>query len=139
LFFDDTSHSSGALVFGGDLLVPGLGTRIEVGAGLSFDDDLKRPRFALDAGFVGSVGLSWHGALSHEVDLGALFLIADDLDVMLHVGYRPTIEAGEWLMRFGIGPAFDVDTSKFGLYTGIGIAKLVHVAGGGVFTGARSF
>jgi hypothetical protein len=66
-------------------------------------------------------------------------LIGDDLDVMLHLGYRPTIEAGDWLIRFDIGPAYGVDTSKFGLYAGLGIAKLVHVAGGGFFTGARSF
>jgi hypothetical protein len=74
-----------------------------------------------------------------EVDLGALCLIGDDLDVMLRLGYRPTIEAGDWLIRLDIGPAFDVRSSEFGLYAGIGIAKLVHVAGGGFFSGARSF
>jgi hypothetical protein len=139
LTFNDAGHPSGALVFGGDVRIPGLATRSEVGAGLGFDRDFAKPRLAVDAGVVKEVGLSWSGLLSHEIDLGALFLISGDLDVTLRLSYRPTIEAGDWLLRLDIGPAFDVDTAEFGLYAGIGLAKLMNVAGGGMFGGAPAF
>src|SRR5262249_17345775 len=122
--FEHASHPRGAIVFGGDLIVPGLGARGEVGAGIGFDGDIDKPRLAIDAGLVGTLGLSWSGLVSHEVDLGALFLISGDLDVTLRLEYRPTIEAGYWLLRLDLGPAFDVETTDFGLYVGIGLARL---------------
>lgn len=137
--FGDSSHTRGALVFGGDLLIPTVEMRAEVGAGLGFDDSPKKPAFAIDAGIVKTLGLSWQGLLSHEVDLGAMFLIGSDFDVDLRLSYRPTIEAGDWLLRLDVGPAFDVEDSRFGLYFGVGIAKVMHVAGGGLFGGAPAF
>ena len=85
------------------------------------------------------VGLTWSGLVSHELELGALFMIADDFDVTLHLNYRPNIEAGDWLLRLDVGPAFAVEGRDFGLYTGIGIARVTGVAGGGMFGGAPAF
>ena len=137
--FDHGSHPAGAFVFGGDILVPGINTRLEAGAGVGFDGAFDNPRLAVDAGFVAPVGLSWSGLVSHELDLGALFMIADDFDVTLHLNYRPSIEAGDWLLRLDVGPAFAVEGRDFGLYTGIGIARVMGAAGGGMFGGAPAF
>jgi hypothetical protein len=137
--FDDATRSSGAVVVGGDLLVPGIETRVEAGAGVGFDGAFDKPRLAVDAGIVKPFGLSWSGLLSHELDAGALLLIGDDLDATLRLSYRPTIEAGDWLLRVDVGPAFDVGEQAFGLYTGVGIARVIGVAGGGLFGGAPAF
>jgi hypothetical protein len=137
--FEDARHPRGALVFGGDLLVPGLGMRMEAGAGLGFEGDFDRPRLAIDAGLVAGLGLSWSGLLSHEVDLGALLLIGPGVDATLRLSYRPTIEAGDWLLRLDVGPAFNVNSDDAGLYAGIGISRVMHVAGGGFFGGASAF
>jgi hypothetical protein len=134
--FEHARHPSGGLVFGGDLLVPGLGMRMEAGAGVGFEGDFARPRLAIDAGFVAGLGLSWSGLLDHEVDLGALLLIGDDVDATLRISYRPTIEAGDWLLRLDIGPAFHVNSCDAALYAGIGLSRVMHVAGGGFFGGA---
>lgn len=137
--FDDGSHPAGAIVFGGDILVPVINTRLEAGAGVGFDGAFDKPRLALDAGLVAPIGLSWSGLLSHELELGALFMIGDDFDVTMHLAYRPNIEAGDWLLRLDIGPAFAVEGRDFGLYTGIGIARVTGVAGGGLFGGKPAF
>jgi hypothetical protein len=137
--FEHASHPSGAVVFGGDLLIPGLGMRIEAGAGLGFEGAFERPRLAIDAGLVVGAGYSWSGLVSHDLDLGALMLIDGNVDATLRLSYRPTIEAGDWLLRLDIGPAYHVNSNDFGLYTGIGISRVMHVAGGGFFGGAPAF
>ena len=91
------------------------------------------PRFAVDAGLVKGLGLSWDGLLSHEVDLGALVLVGSDMDVTVRLSYRVNLEAGEWLLRLEAGPAFDLRDTEFGLYAALGIAKVLDAAGGGGF------
>jgi hypothetical protein len=139
LTFEHGTRANGAIVFGGDLLVPGLGVRMEAGAGLGFDDDFKKPRFAVDAGVVAGLGLSLKGLISHEVDLGALFLLSSDSDVTLRLSYRPTVEAGDWLLRLDVGPAYDFEREQPGLYCGVGLSRVMSVAGGGFFAGTSSF
>lgn len=137
--FGATTRATGALVFGGDILVPPINTRLEAGVGVGFDDAFDAPRFAIDAGLVRPVTVSWSGLVSHEVDLGALILIGDSFDATLRLSYRPNLEAGDWLLRLDIGPAFTVEGQDWGLYTGIGISRLTGVAGGGLFGGAPAF
>lgn len=86
--FEDPDDPNGVLVFGGDLLLPWLGTRIEAGAGFGFQGSLTNPRFAVDAGLVRGLGLSVDGLLSHEVDAGTLLLIGEDIDVTLRLSFR---------------------------------------------------
>lgn len=133
LTFAHADAPSGALLFGGDLIVPGLGASAEVGIGFGFDGSFTKPRLAIDAGLVRRIGLSWHGLLSHQLDLGALFLIGSDLGVTLRLCERTSLEAGDWLLRLDIGPAFDVDRAEFGLYGGLGLSRVMNVAGGGFF------
>jgi hypothetical protein len=131
--FDDMDDPSGALLFGGDLLIPGIGTRIEAGAGVGFEGGPTKPRIAVDAGFVKGLALTAQGLISHEIDLGTFILIGSDVDVNLRSSYRINLEAGDWLLRFDLGPAFDIGEAKFGLYSALGLARVLHAAGGGGF------
>ncbi|HWU85758.1 MAG TPA: hypothetical protein VN253_00680, partial [Kofleriaceae bacterium] len=67
LTFEHADDPSGALLFGGDLIVPGLGASAEVGIGVGFNDSFTKPRLAIDAGLVRGIGLSWHGLVSHQL------------------------------------------------------------------------
>ncbi len=131
--FDDDEHPIGSLVFGGDLLIPRIGTRFEAGAGIAFEDDLDNVRFAADGGFVKRIGLSVDGLLSHELDLGALVIVGGDVDVIARLSYRLNLEAGHWILRPEVGPAFDVRATEIGFYVGFGVLKTLSAAGGGGF------
>src|SRR5262249_21470915 len=123
--FEHADDPSGALLFGGDLIVPGIGASAEVGIGVGLDGSFTKPRFAIDAGLVRGIGLSFHGLVSHQLDLGALFLIGNDLDVTLRLSNRTSLEAGDWLLRLDLGPTFDVDRAEFGLYAGLGMSRVM--------------
>ncbi len=129
--FEDDHHPIGSLVFGGDLIVPLIGVRVEAGAGIAFEDSFRHPRLAASAGFVRGLGLSLHGLLSHELDLGALVVIGDGADVVARLSYRVNLEAGDWLLRPEVGPAYDLGETELGFYVGLGIAKVMSAAGGG--------
>ncbi|NVB81925.1 MAG: hypothetical protein HOV81_26325 [Kofleriaceae bacterium] len=132
--FEDADHPIGAIVFGGDLLLPGLGTRIEVGAGIGLEDSARHVRFAVDGGFVKGIALSFSGLVSHEIDAGVLLVAGtDDVDVVPRITYRLNVEAGDWLVRPEIGPAYDVSSAELGFYVGIGIMKVLSASGGGGF------
>ncbi len=131
--FDNWGNPSGVLVLGGDLIVPGIGMRAEVGAGVGFQGSFTEPRFAIDAGLVKSFGLSFDGLFSHELDFGSVFLISDKLDATLRLSLRTNIEAGDMLLRIDVGPSFNINDTEFGLYCGLGFAKVLHASGGGMF------
>jgi hypothetical protein len=132
--FQDDDHPIGALVFGGDLLLPGLGTRVEVGVGLALEESARHVRFAADGGFVRGVALSFHGLVSHEIDVGVLVVASlADVDVVPRITYRLNVEAGDWLLRPEVGPAYDVSAGEFGFYVGVGILKVLGASGGGGF------
>lgn len=131
--FDDPDDPSGALLFGGDLIIPYLGVRAELGGGIGFQGSMTEPRFAVDAGFVRALGLGWSGLLSHELDLGALLLIGGDFDASLRLSYRGNIEAGDWLLRVELGPMLDIGEAEFGLFAGLGLLRVMGAAGGGGF------
>lgn len=131
--FQDDHHPIGVLVFGGDLVLPFVGVRIEAGAGIGFQEEMSNPRFGADAGFVQGLGLSLDGLVSHEIDLGALIVIGSDSNVVAHIGYRLNIEAGDWLLRGELGPAYDIAETEFGFYAALGLAKTMSAAGGGGF------
>lgn len=133
LAFGHDDHAIGSLVFGGDLLIPRIGVRAEVGGGIAFEDELDAVRFAVDAGVVRRFGLSFDGLISHEVDVGALVTIGSDVDAVVRASYRVNIEAAEWLLRPEIGPAVDIASQEAGLYVGFGILKVLNAAGGGGF------
>lgn len=133
LAFGEDAHAIGSLVFGGDLLIPRIRVRAEIGGGIAFEDELDAVRFAADGGLVKRFGLSVDGLISHEVDLGALLTVGSDVDLVLRASYRINIEAGEWLLRPEIGPAFDIAPREFGLYVGFGVLKALSAAGGGGF------
>lgn len=131
--FDNMDNPIGVLVLGGDLVVPGIGMSMEAGAGVGFEGSMTKPRFAVDAGFVKSMGLSWDGLLSHEIDFGSLFLISDELDATLRLSLRSNLEGGDMLLRLDLGPSFNINDTEFGLYVGLGFAKVIGAAGGGGF------
>jgi hypothetical protein len=133
--FDNTDDMGGALLFGGDLLVPKIKTRAEIGAGVGFEGRPTHPRFAIDAGFVRGLSHTHQGLISHELDLGTFLLIDGGIDVTARLSYRLNIEAGEWMLRFDLGPAFNFDRSDFGFYSAIGISRVIGAAGGGGFFG----
>lgn len=131
--FDDAEHPVGSLVFGGDLVIPRVGARVEAGAGIAFEDDLENLGFAVDAGVVVPIALSFDGLFSHELDLGALLVIRDGVGAVARLGYRVNLEAGDWLLRPEVGPAYDIGTSELGFYVSFGIGKTTSAAGGGGF------
>lgn len=131
--FENFDNPTGILVIGGDFIVPGIGMRAEAGVGVGFQGSMTEPRFAIDGGFVKSLGLSWDGLLSHELDFGSIFLISGDLDATLRLSYRTNLEGGDMLLRLDIGPSFNINDTEFGLYAGLGFAKVLHAAGGGGF------
>jgi hypothetical protein len=129
--FADDSRSRLAFLVGGDLLVPHVGVRAQIGLGIGFAGEVSEPRVAIDAGFVRGLGLTQAGLLSHELDVGALLLVGGNAEVTLRASYRLNIEAGDWLLRFELGPAFDAES--FGVYAAIGVSRVLSVAGGGGF------
>jgi hypothetical protein len=120
-------------VFGGDLLIPRIGTRFEAGAGIAFENDANNLRFAADGGFVKRVGLSVDGLISHELDLGALVIVGGDVDVIARLSYRLNLEAGHWMLRPEVGPAYDIRATELGFYVGFGVLRTLSAAGGGGF------
>lgn len=131
--FDNFDHPTGILVIGGDFIVPGIGMQAEAGVGVGFQGSMTAPRFAIDAGFVKRLGLSLDGLLSHELDFGSIFLISSDFDATLRLSLRTNLEGGDMLLRLDIGPSFNINDTEFGLYAGLGFAKVLHAAGGGGF------
>lgn len=132
-FSSDDHDDTASIVAGGDLIIPWLGTRIEGGVGIAFDDGFRHFGFAGDASVVKPIGLSVEGLLSHEIDLGALVIIGSNVDVILRVGYRVNVEAGDWLLRPEVGPAYDPTANQWGFYAGFGIGQTTAAAGGGGF------
>lgn len=131
--FDEPDHPTGALLFGGDLIIPRIGVRAELGGGVGFVGSMTEPAFAIDVGFVRPLALSWSGLLSHELDLGTLLMIGGDFDASLRLSYRGNIEAGDWLLRLEVGPMLDIGEGEFGLFAGLGILRVTGAAGGGGF------
>lgn len=129
--FDDDERQRAALVFGGDLIIPRLGVRAEVGAGIGFAGEVTAPRLALDAGIVRRLGLTQAGLISHELEAGTLLFIGGDVELRLRLSYRLNVEAGDWLLRVELGPTFDGETA--GLYSALGVSRVLSVAGGGGF------
>jgi hypothetical protein len=129
----DTDHPIGAIVFGGDLLIPGLSTRFEGGIGLGVDDSDSHVAFAADGGFIKTLGLTWDGLLSHEIDAGALLTAGADVNFVLRLGYRVNLEAGDWLLRPEFGPAYLTTADEWGFYVAFGISKTMSASGGGGF------
>ncbi|MDX2092940.1 MAG: hypothetical protein SFX73_34135 [Kofleriaceae bacterium] len=131
--FDEPDHPTGALLIGGDLIIPRIGVRAELGGGVGFVGSMTEPAFAVDASLVRPLGLSWSGLLSHELDVGALLMIGGDVDATLRLAYRGNIEAGDWLLRLEVGPGLDLGDAEFGLFAGLGILRVMGAAGGGGF------
>ncbi|HEX5062145.1 MAG TPA: hypothetical protein VFV99_22400 [Kofleriaceae bacterium] len=131
--FDSWGHPSGVVVFGGNLIIPGLGLRMEAGVGFGFEGSFTEPRFAVDAGLVRGLGITVDGLFSHELDLGSLLLIDGDVDATLRLSLRTNLEAGDQLLRVDVGPSYNVNADQFGLYVGLGYARVLSAAGGGFF------
>lgn len=133
VFGDGDHHVTGLVVVGGDLVVPLIGTRIEAGIGVALEQGVGHPQLGGEASLVRPVGLSHDGLFSHEVDAGVALVIGGDVDVIVRAGYRVNVEAGDWLLRPEVGPAYDPAANDWGFYAALGIGKTTRVAGGGGF------
>lgn len=133
LRFEDADSPSGALLVGGEIQIPRINIRVEGGVGFGFAKTFERPSLALDLGAVQRLGTSWNGLVSHELDLGALMFIGSQTDTVLRASYRLNIEAGDWLLRFDVGPGYEIDSDMVAVYFGFGLARVMAVSGGGFF------
>jgi hypothetical protein len=130
--FDDMGDPTGTVVFGGDLRIPYVGVDMEVGVGAALNE-MSDMRFAVDAAFVKPLALTFDGLLSHEVGLGSLFLISNELDTIPHASIRTNLEGGDLLLGLNLGLSYSLDDEQWGLYGSLGLRRVLDAAGGGGF------
>ncbi|MCV4784523.1 hypothetical protein OFM36_34315, partial [Escherichia coli] len=85
-----------------------IGLRIEGGVGIAFEDSFRHPRFAAHGGVGRGPAPSFDGLISHEIDVGALVIAGDGAAAIARISYRLNVEAGDWMLRPEVGPAYDI-------------------------------
>lgn len=122
-----------AALLGYHVSLPVVATRVHLGVGGTVPHTDRGLHFAADIGVTSQLGLTSDGVLDHQLGAGAVWEVqTDTISGSVWAGYLLNIEVGRNLIQLTAGPAFLSPERELGYTAGIGIARVLSAAGGGV-------
>jgi len=121
-----------AVLAGYHVSLPLISTRVHVGVGATIPHGTRGFNLAADIGVTAEIGLTNDGVLDHQLTAGAMVEARETIAGSVWGGYLLNVELGRSLIQIQVGPAFISPERELGFAVGIGFARVLSAAGGGV-------